>query len=439
MTSIGGQTPSYDAVGDVTNDFLNSYSWDIYGRPVTVDGVGLIYDALGRVTEENNSGVYSEFVYSPTGFKMEIMNGGALVKAFAPLSGGAVRVYNADGSYYFRHADWLGSSRLASTPSRTIYHDGAYGPFGEPYAQSGTNDLSFTGMNQDTVSNVYDFPAREYGIQGRWPSPDPAGLAAVDVYDPQTWNRYSYSRNSPCSFADPTGLSPDCTFNISIKNMNLMSSQEQANALAEMRYILGLANLGVNVNNPGKPDFTIDLKNNPTGLLSFAFFGTDWDTLGKNDSWSNNSITDSATVWVNNTEMAAAGYDMGGALGRVMTHEFGHWALNTLDDYLNPNSLEKGVFAPGWSSWLNNTGATFDDPATAVLRKQCQSLHPPSTPTGGRGGGGGGGGSPGFGGDPSGNPFGSVDQGGGGYATWVCSSLVGVGSVGCSWSYHPVM
>ncbi len=87
-----------------------------------------------------------------------------------------------------------------------MYSDGAYAPFGEGYAQTGTADLSFTGMNQDTVSNLYDFPAREYGIQGRWPSPDPAGILAVDPTDPQTWNRYAYVRNSPLSLVDPTGL-----------------------------------------------------------------------------------------------------------------------------------------------------------------------------------------------------------------------------------------
>jgi len=46
-------------------------------------------------------------------------------------------------------------------------------PFGEPYAQAGTSDLSFTGENQDTVPGLYDFPFREYATQGRWPSPDP--------------------------------------------------------------------------------------------------------------------------------------------------------------------------------------------------------------------------------------------------------------------------
>ena len=61
-------------------------------------------------------------------------------------------------------------------------------------------------MRQDTKTGLYDFPAREYGIVGRWISPDPAGFAAVDPTNPQTWNRYAYVNNNPLSNNDPTGL-----------------------------------------------------------------------------------------------------------------------------------------------------------------------------------------------------------------------------------------
>ncbi len=68
-------------------------------------------------------------------------------------------------------------------------------------------DLSFTGQNNDTVSNLYDFLFREYHpVQGRWISPDPAGLAAVDPMNPQTWNRYAYVGNSPLTSIDANGL-----------------------------------------------------------------------------------------------------------------------------------------------------------------------------------------------------------------------------------------
>jgi RHS repeat-associated protein len=206
MTEIGSSMPTYDANGNVTNDFLHAYSWDANGRPVTIDGVGVTYDALGRIVEENKSGTYSEFVYSPSGGKLAIMSGTSIQKGFVKLPGGSVAVYNSSGLAYYRHSDWLGSSRFASTPSRTMYFDGAYAPFGEAYAQTGTSDLSFTGMNQDTVTNLYDFPLREYGTQGRWPSPDPAGRSSVALQDPQTWNRYAYARNNPAGFVDSDGL-----------------------------------------------------------------------------------------------------------------------------------------------------------------------------------------------------------------------------------------
>jgi RHS repeat-associated protein len=206
MAQIGSSTPSYDSNGNVTNDFLNTYSWDANGRPLTIDGVGATYDAFGSMVEQNRSGSYTQIVYAPSGGKLALMSGSTLLKGFVYLPGGDTAVYNSSGLAYYRHSDWIGSGRLGSSPTRTVLFDVAYGPFGEAYAQSGSVDLSFTGMNQDTAANVYDFPAREYGTQGRWPSPDPAGVAAVDPIDPQTWNRYAYVRNSPLNAVDPLGL-----------------------------------------------------------------------------------------------------------------------------------------------------------------------------------------------------------------------------------------
>ncbi len=45
--------------------------------------------------------------------------------------------------------------------------------------------VSFTNQNQDTSPQLYDFLYREYNPYqgGRWASPDPAGLGAVDITD----------------------------------------------------------------------------------------------------------------------------------------------------------------------------------------------------------------------------------------------------------------
>lgn len=54
-----------------------------------------------------------------------------------------------------------------------------------------------------------DAPNRELSVVGRWLSPDPAGMAAVDPSDPQSWNRYAYVRNSPLNHTDRLGLGDD--------------------------------------------------------------------------------------------------------------------------------------------------------------------------------------------------------------------------------------
>jgi RHS repeat-associated protein len=208
MTSINGFTPTYDNNGNVLNDNLHTYTWNSDNLPTTVDSVNLTYDASGRMVEQNRSGVYTQIVYAPGGQKFALMNGQTLQKAFVPLPGGGQTVYNSSGLLYYAHTDHLGSSRFASTPSRTVYFDMAYAPFGETYAASGSTDASFTTQRQDTVAGLYDFPAREYSYQGRWSSPDPAGLAAVDPTYPQSWNRYAYVMGNPLGLTDPSGLGP---------------------------------------------------------------------------------------------------------------------------------------------------------------------------------------------------------------------------------------
>jgi len=165
------------------------------------------------MVEQNRSGSYTQIVYGPGGGKLALMNGQSLNKAFVPLSGGATAVYNASGLAYYRHSDWLGSSRIASlaTGSSRLSYDGAYAPYGENYAESGTQDRNFTGMNQDTISTgpypLYDGLYREYHpAWGRWLSPDPAGLAAASPANPQSWHRHAHVTNNPLALSDPQGL-----------------------------------------------------------------------------------------------------------------------------------------------------------------------------------------------------------------------------------------
>lgn len=213
---LTNMSSSYDSDGNLTgisSDAVYSYSWDVEGKPVSItrsgSAVNLTYDAFGRMVEQNRGGSYTQVLYGPGGGKVAVMTGQSVLEAFVPLPSGAQAVYNSSGLEYYRHSDWLGSSRLASTPSRTVYYDGAYAPFGETYSEIGTSDHDFTGQNQDTQTGIYDFLFREYHpVSGRWISPDPAGMAATDLTNPQSLNRYAYVLGNPLNAIDPLGLDP---------------------------------------------------------------------------------------------------------------------------------------------------------------------------------------------------------------------------------------
>ncbi|HZR67388.1 MAG TPA: RHS repeat-associated core domain-containing protein [Terriglobales bacterium] len=109
-----------------------------------------------------------------------------------PLPGGAT-LYETPSTKQFLHKDWLGSVRFSSTVvNRASVFDRAFAPYGEVYdtVQGGiTVPPNFTGDTQDTVSGTYDTPNRELNPnQGRWLTPDPAGVSVVDPSNPQSWN-----------------------------------------------------------------------------------------------------------------------------------------------------------------------------------------------------------------------------------------------------------
>ena len=107
----------------------------------------MIYDAFGRIAEENNAGSVTQILYQPDGPKFATMHGHSnLVNYFVPMAGGMVEVFNPSGVQYVRHADWLGSSRLGTTPAQTAVYDRAYAPYGEPYGETANTDRSFTGQ-----------------------------------------------------------------------------------------------------------------------------------------------------------------------------------------------------------------------------------------------------------------------------------------------------
>jgi len=94
----------------------------------------------------------------------------------------------------------FGEELLPSVGTRApCYSSGAYP------AESDVQPLKFTGKERDAETGLDYFEARYMSsAQGRFTSPD-SPLIDQHINDPQSWNLYTYVRNNPLRFMDPTG------------------------------------------------------------------------------------------------------------------------------------------------------------------------------------------------------------------------------------------
>jgi RHS repeat-associated protein len=105
---------------------------------------------------------------------------------------------------YF-HGDNLGSTRLVTKENGQVAERIRYRPFGEALQDSAAaaSRYKFTGQEFDAETGLYFYGARYYDPHlGRFLSPD---SVVSDQLDPQLLNRYSYVRNNPFKYTDPTG------------------------------------------------------------------------------------------------------------------------------------------------------------------------------------------------------------------------------------------
>jgi RHS repeat-associated protein len=207
---------SYDAAGNLLNDTVHTYTYDAEGRLSTVDtsAATYTYDALGKRVMSVTGGHTYYFGYNQgsavawelqdtTAYRGEIYGGM-----------GKIATYKA-GLTFFPTQDLVGTVRNNVTQDGGASESCVSLPFGDGQSCFGNAPGQpgpgfFTGQDRDTESNLDHFQFRQYNsTDGRWMVPDPAGMAAVNPGNPQTWNRYAYVINNPLNFTDPLGLDLD--------------------------------------------------------------------------------------------------------------------------------------------------------------------------------------------------------------------------------------
>jgi RHS repeat-associated protein len=187
-----------------------------------------VYNALGQQAKEKEGW---ENVYSAGGEWIGRFNNNTsawLVNGVIKVGG---RMIAQTGPTWteFVHPNALGSTAINTNQSGAATKDILHDPWGRLWSEIGSGESHFAAFNYRNAAGLDPTLARMYAASyGRWLTPDPSGVS-VNNWDPQSWNRYSYTLNNPLRYVDENGKWPKPTHNAIIRNAfpGLSPAQQQ--------------------------------------------------------------------------------------------------------------------------------------------------------------------------------------------------------------------
>ena len=193
---------------DGTKNLNLTYNYDNKPELIKKDGIDYLHFAYGgngqRVIKYNYSTVQSVIYF---GDLLEIRPQGEVIHIYA--GSGRVASVPLSGCVRFYHPNHLGSASIITDSNGDKKESIEYFPFGtyrdrqDFDSQCPNVNYTFTDQEDDDELGLYNYGARLYDpVLGRFISPDSI-VQAPD--DPQTLNRYSYARNNPIIYTDPSG------------------------------------------------------------------------------------------------------------------------------------------------------------------------------------------------------------------------------------------
>jgi RHS repeat-associated protein len=206
---------TYDAAGNVTNDGTHAFTYDAANRIVSVDGgvtAQYNYDQNNRRYKKTVGSAVTHYVWEGSQVVSE-HDAAGLVLAEYIYSGKRTIAKITGGVFQYLLCDRL-SNRLVLDASGTVTGREGHLPFGEDFGETGTQENHhFTTYERDGETATDYAINREYAqALGRFTRPDPSRpsmknpLILGSYGDPQSLNRYNYSRNDPINGIDPLGL-----------------------------------------------------------------------------------------------------------------------------------------------------------------------------------------------------------------------------------------
>ncbi len=123
---------------------------------------------------------------------------------------GRIVQYTGTTPEYFL-PDALGSVRQLAGASGSVTLVETYQPYGEILSQGGAGQspYGYAGEWTDTEAGLVYLRARHYSpYLNQFIQPDPI---VPNPYHPWEWKRYTYARNNPLRYTDPSGYTPECS------------------------------------------------------------------------------------------------------------------------------------------------------------------------------------------------------------------------------------
>ncbi len=252
LANNGSLSEDYDFNGNtISTPGISSMAYDMQNRMIQLDGWNhYAYNAANqrvwRLVNDNGTVTEEFYLYGVNGSRVA-----TYTLQFNPPGSGYAAYATAtvkDYSVYF-------AGRLIGHGEPNLGYDGVYGngiqavstdqvgsviddkslvfgggdtyqqfyPWGEEKFGSSPNDrVKFATYRRDSESGL-DYAWNRYynNVTGRFLTPDPYlanNGGRGNPYDPQSWNRYTYTRNDPVNRMDPAGLC-DATWCVDVAAM----------------------------------------------------------------------------------------------------------------------------------------------------------------------------------------------------------------------------
>ncbi len=238
-------------------DSVQKYWYDANGnmteRNVGSDSYELIYDADNRlVAVEKNQTTVGEYTYDGDGNRVKSVAGGVTTYYIGNTYEWRVETSGSTGvEYYYAGSqrvamrvgttlsylfgDHLGSTSITTDASGSLSGELRYLPFGETRYSNGQTPTSFryTGQREEAEVGLYFYGARWYDpYLNRWIQPD---SIVPDPYNPQDFDRYSYVRNNPVRYSDPSGRFTEDEIDKYLISIGIDDVDERAKIVAQWK------------------------------------------------------------------------------------------------------------------------------------------------------------------------------------------------------------